>query len=96
MARARAELRAAARLVNHKHAVTVAEVEPVRVVRVVRRADGVEVERLHRTHVAQHRFARDHVPRLGVVLVAVHTLDQQRLAIEQQLRALDLTMCGRE
>ena len=73
------------RLVDHVQAVAVAEVEPVRVVGVVRAAHGVDVEALHEPDVGLHQLARDRAAAAVVVVVAVDAADPQRPAVEQQL-----------
>ena len=74
------------RLVDHVQPVAVAEVEPVGVVRVVRRAHGVDVELLHQPHVRLHRLARERAARDVVVLVPVDAVDPHGLAVDEQLR----------
>ena len=72
------------RLVDHVEAVAVAEVEPVRVVRVVRRAHGVDVELLHQPRVGLHQLAADRTSARVVVIVAVDAADLHRLAVHEQ------------
>ncbi len=62
----------------------VAHVEPVGIVRIVRGADGVDVEALHRQRVEPHRFAVERLALRVVVIVPVHALDQDALAVDQQ------------
>ncbi len=79
-------------LVVDPDAVLVGEVVEVRVVRVVRGADGVDVELLHQRHVAFLRLA-GHVPAvLGVGLRAVDALEQHALAVDQQRPVADLDL----
>ncbi len=78
------------RLVDRVEAVAVAQVEPVRVVGVVRGADGVDVVLLHQAGVRLHRLARDHAAVQVVVLVAVDAVDQHRLAVHEQATVADL------
>ena len=77
-------------LVDHVEAVAVAEVQPARVVGIVAGADRVDVELLHDADIPQHLGFRDHVAARGGHLVAVGALDQDGLAVDQQLPAFDL------
>eukprot|EP00966_Prymnesium_polylepis_P225454 5215203-Prymnesium_polylepis.2 len=77
-------------LVHDVQPVHVRQPQPVRVVRVVRRADRVDVQRLDRAHVGAHGVAADDVTRERVVLVPVDALEQQRRPVEQQPRAAHL------
>ena len=72
--------------------VFVAEVVPQRHVGIVARAHGVHVQPLHLADVAHHLFARDAVARVGLHLVPVDPLDENRLAVDQQLPAADLDL----
>ena len=72
-------------LVHHVEAVPVAEVEPVRVVGVVRRACCVDVEPLHQPRVRLHRRARQRAAAGVVVVVPVDAADPDRLAVHEQL-----------
>ncbi len=71
-------------------AILVAEVIPPWVVGIVARAHGVDVEALHDLYVLDHALHRDHVASVGIHLVAVSTLDEHRLAVDEQLGVLDL------
>ena len=78
------------RFVHHIEPVLVREfVEPGQV-RVVRGADGVDVQRLHQAQVFPHRGFVHHMAALRVVLVAVHAPDGERPPVEQQPGVPDL------
>jgi hypothetical protein len=77
-------------LVDHVHAEAVAHVVEVVVVRVVRRAHGVQVVLLHQHDVRLDRRRRDRLPPPGVVVVAVDALDQDGPPVDEQLVAPDL------
>ncbi len=68
----------------------VGQVEEDRVVRVVRRADGVEPEPLHLDEVGPHRGVRDDASGVLVEVVAIHAADEDALAVEQQVDAADV------
>ncbi len=78
------------RLVDDVQPVTVAEVEPVRIVRIVGRAHCVDVELLHQQYVLLHRCACDHAAVRIVVLVPVDPGDQHGLAVHEQLAIVNL------
>ena len=82
------------RLVDDVQAEPVAELEPVRVVRIVRRAHGVDVELLHQPHVPLHQLARDRAAARVVVLVPVDAGDQHGLAVDEQLAVANLDVAG--
>ena len=77
-------------LVDDIDAVAVAELVPLRVVGIVRRAHGVDVELLHDADILQHPLAAHDVPRQRVDLVAVDALDEHGLSVDEQLSAADL------
>ncbi len=70
--------------------IAVAQVIPVRVVRVVARAHRIDVQFLHPLHVALHVGAAHHISAVRFHFVPVHALDQHRLPVHKQLRMLDL------
>ena len=73
------------RLALHVEPVAVAQVVEVGVVRIVRRAHGVEIALLHEEDVLPHLLARHGAAVDGRGVVAVHALELQRLAVEQDL-----------
>ena len=75
-------------LVYHVQAVAVAEFVPERVVGVVAGAYGVDVELLHHADVAEHLVRGHVVGAVGAHFVAVHALDEDGLAVYQQLGVL--------
>ena len=70
-------------------AVLVAQVVPAGIVRVMARADGVDVELLHYLDVLNHALHAHHIASIRVELVAVGTLDEHRLTVDEQLAAAD-------
>ena len=78
------------RFIENVETELVAEVVEFRSIGIVARADGVDVELLHENQVTAHRFDREGASRARIVLVAVHPLDQNRLAVDQQFAAADL------
>jgi len=78
------------RLVDDVQAEPVAELEPVRVVRIVRRAHGVDVELLHQLHVPLHQLPGDRASACVIVLVPVDPGDQHGLAVDEQLTVANL------
>ena len=78
------------RLGNDIETILVAEVIPARVIAVVAGAYGVHVQLLHNLDVLNHAFYADDVAAVGVELVAVGTLDEDGLAVDQKLAAFNL------
>ena len=77
-------------LVDDVQAELVGQVEEGRVVRVVRRAHGVEPELLHQHEVGAHRLDRDDAPGVLVEVVAVDAADEDARAVDEQVEARDL------
>ena len=84
------------RLAADHDALAVAEVVPLRHVRVVACAHGVDVKRLHQCDVPLHPLQRDGVARLRLHLVAVRALDEQALAVQVEHRVADLDLSEAE
>ena len=59
-------------------------------------ADGVDVVLLEEADVLDHAGEGDGLAVVGVVLVAVHALDEDRDAVEEELAALDLDLAEAE
>ena len=74
----------------------VAHVEEDGVGRVVRGADGVEVVALELDQVLQHALDRAGLAEEGVVVVAVHALDDDRVAVDHHAAALRAELHGAE
>ena len=74
---------------HHVEAILVAEVIPVRVVGIVAGAHRIDVELLHELDILLHALARNHIAAVRVEFVAVHALDQDAFAVDQQVGALD-------
>ncbi len=84
------------RLVDDVEAEPVAELEPVRVVRIVRRAHGVDVELLHQPHVPLHQLTGDCAAPRVVVIVPVDAGDEHRLAVDEQVAIANLDVAEAE
>ena len=70
--------------VDHIQTEFVAQVEPVGIVRVVRRADRVEVKAFHCHRIEPHGFAIQSLTLRIVMIVPVDALDQHPLAIDKK------------
>ena len=75
---------------HHVKAILVAQVVPARVVAIVTGTHGVHVQLLHNLDVLNHAFHADDVAVVGIQLVAVGALDEDGLAVDEHLSALDL------
>ena len=80
------------RLVEYVEPITVTQIIPPRIIWVVARAHGVDVELLHEHDVLHHRLKREGVARVGIVLVAVDAADPQGHAVEANLAVLHLDL----
>lgn len=54
------------------------------------RAHGIDVETFHDLDILQHALQGHHITTIGIHLVAVGTLDEHRLAVDEQLLVFDL------
>ena len=70
--------------------VFVAEVVPTWIVGIVAGAHGIDVELLHDADILDHTLDADDIAPIRVEFVTVGTLDEDRLAIDQQLASTDL------
>ena len=75
-------VRLVVRLVDDVEAEDVAHIVELIAVRVVARADRVDIRLFHQTQVEVHILFADRVPGEGIVLVAVDPLDQRPLAVD--------------
>ena len=75
------------RLVDHVHAQFVAEVVEGSVVGVVRGANGGDVVGAHHLEIGADIGRGERLTAVGMMVVAVHTVDPDRLAVHQQLPA---------
>ena len=78
------------RLVHHVQAVPVTELEPVGVVRIVRRPDRIHVRALHQRDVRLHRSPRQRAAAAVVVLVPIDAGDHHGNAVHEQLPVANL------
>jgi len=76
-------------LAHNVEAVLVAQIVETRIVGIVARAHGVDVELLHQLHIATHFIHRNGFSVLRTVVVAVHAHHFHRLTIHQEHIAID-------
>ena len=76
------------RLPDDVQAIFIAELQKIRVVRVVAGAHGVHVVGLQVFHVPQHLFPADRAPGAAAPLVAVDALEHDALAVQKHLAVL--------
>ena len=69
--------------------VDVTELVEVGIIRVVAGADSIHIELLRQLHVLQHPLARHDASGIGVGVVAIGALDEDRLAINLEQSVLD-------
>ena len=67
----------------------IAKVVPARIVRIVTSAHRIDIQLLHDLDVLNHALHTDDITAVWIYLVSVGTLDQDRLAIDQELCVLD-------
>ncbi len=72
--------------------VAITEVVPLGDIGIVRGSDRVDVVPLHNQDVADHPLGAHDVGRVGIVLVAVGSLEQHRNAVDQELPSRDLDL----
>ena len=73
-------------------AVLVAQVIPAGVVGIVTRTYRIDVQLLHNLDVLNHALYRDDIAAVRIQLVAVGTLDEDGLTVEEQLASFDFDM----
>ena len=78
------------RLSTDVETVDVTELVEVGIIGIVAGADGIHIELLSQLHVLQHSLARHDASGIGVGVVAIGTLDEDRLAINLEQSVLDL------
>ena len=80
------------RLPDDVQAVFIAELQKIRVVRVVAGAHGVHVVGLQVFHVPQHLFPADRAPGAAAPLMAVDALEHNTLAVQKHLAVFQLKL----
>ena len=75
---------------NEVEAQFIGKIVEVRMVRLVGSADSVDVALLHSDHIRTHSLVGNSSTRVGVVLVSVHAVDDDRLAVDQHVGATHL------
>ena len=73
----------------HIDTILVTQFIPSWVVGIVRSANSVHVQLLHHLNVLNHTVHTYHITTIRIQFVAVHTLDEDGLAIHEQLLILD-------
>ena len=71
------------------NAILVTEFVPTWIVRIVAGAHSIYVELLHHLNVLNHTFHTHHITAVWVKFVAVNTLDEDGLSVDEQLLVLD-------
>ena len=77
------------RLVQNIEAVQVAQFVPARIVRIVAGTDRVEIGLLDHADVSLHPVERERPAPPGIVLMAVHAVEAERFAVEQERPGTD-------
>ena len=80
------------RLSRHIDAVFVAEVIPAGIIGIVARTNGIDIQILHDLDILDHAFHRDKITTIGIEFVTVSALNQDRLAVDEQLSTFDFNM----
>ena len=83
-------MRLQVRLVDDVQAVFVTQIEESRVVRVVARANGVDVELFAQSYIRDHVLHRHRAARVWAELVTVHSSEDQALIVESEHAVDDL------
>ena len=78
------------RLVNHIESIFVAEGVPERVVRIVARSYGIDIQLFHDKNILYHVGLGDHISLVGIEFMAVCTFEQNRLSVDEKLVADNL------
>ena len=76
-------------LIHHIHADTVAQLIPTRTVRIVTRADSIDVSLLHQSQVLLHQFLRHDTSRIRIMLMTVYATNLDGFAINEQLSVMN-------
>ena len=71
-------------------AILVTEVIPQRIIRIVTGAHGIDIETLHQLNILKHTLTGYDIAAIGIHLMTVGTFYIYSLAVDQQLRVLDL------
>ena len=70
--------------------ILVTKVIPAGIIRVMTGADSIDVEFLHHLNILNHAAQGNHISSIRIQLVAVCTLEEHSLAVDQHLAILDL------
>ena len=78
------------RLGNDIESIFIAEVIPARVIAVVASAHAVHVQLFHNLDILNHALDADDIATVGIQFMTVSTLDEDGLAVDEQLATLNL------
>ena len=79
-------------LSNDIKAILITKVIPARIIGIVARSDGIDVQTLHDFNVLNHAIERHNIASIGVNFMAVGTLYEDRHTINKHLRAFDFNL----
>lgn len=68
----------------------IGEIVEVRMVGLMSSTNGIDVTLLHSDHIGPHGFIRHCSARVGIVLVSVHAVDDDRFSIDQHVGTTEL------
>ena len=74
---------------NNIQSVFIAQLIPPRIIGIMARSNGIDVELLHDFNVLNHALKGHNIAAIGIHLVSIGTFDEHRLAINQQLPVFD-------
>ena len=77
------------RFVDYIQAILIAKIEPVGIVRVMRRSHGIDIVPLHHFHIAKHMGTGCDMAEVRMRVVAVNALQGNRLSIDQHSPVLN-------
>ena len=80
------------RLGSKVETILIAKIVPARIVGIVASTNGIDIQVLHNLDILNHALYRNDVTTIGVEFVAIGTLNQNRLSVNEQLSTLDLDM----
>ena len=76
-------------LSSHIDSIFITEVIPARIIRIMTGTNSVDIQLLHNLNILNHALHADYIATIRIYFMTVSTLDQDRLAIDQELCILD-------
>ena len=76
-------------LVDYVETITVTQGVPARIIGIVAGSYRIDIQLLHNTDIANHLLLGNNISARLAEFVPIHTLDEHRLPVHQQLRVLD-------